>query len=567
MNINYILGIIILIVAVIVWGYFFRKKHYKEVDRLEEWKISIMTRPVLEELSKVKQLNMNGETEEMFENWRKEWDSIITERIPEVEELLFDAEESIDKYRFKRSKEVQQTLSVKLNEIESTIKNILFELNELVGSEERNRLEVTEMKETFRQLKKSLLAHRQNYGKAVDKLEHSLEKLGAEFTEFDEETGNGNYLNARKIVLSIKEKLTQLAEKMDKLPGLLLESGTAIPSQLSELKEGYQGMIEEGYMLNHINFIEEAERIEKFMITYKEQLDNAEVEAAEQGMNELRENINVLYDLLEKEVYSRQYIQKNQDILRSGIHEMEKDMEVLKDETISVQQSYHLTDSELEVQRKMEKQIQQLSKRYRLLELKIQDNATAASLISEEMQTLDEQLKSVMEEQKIFSGKLEALRKDEVDARESLSDLKKKMLDTSRIISKSNIPGVPIEFKNMVKEAKESIEAVQVKLEGIPLNMTAVYEVLELAVANTNKVYEQAQQMVEHMFLAEKVIQYGNRYRSKYPSVSEGLKEAEAKFRSYEYEAALELATDVVEKVEPGSMKKLEANIEEVISY
>ena len=88
----------------IIWGYFFKKKYFKEIDRLEKWKLDIMNRPILDELSKVKQLKMNGETEEMFEHWRSEWDAIITVHMPDVEEFLFDAEEYVDKYRFKKSK-------------------------------------------------------------------------------------------------------------------------------------------------------------------------------------------------------------------------------------------------------------------------------------------------------------------------------------------------------------------------------------------------------------------------------------------------------------------------------
>ena len=186
---DYIIGVIVLILIFIIWGYFFKKRYFKEIDRLESWKISITHRPVLEELSKVKQLNMTGETEEMFENWRIEWDAIITDHMPEVEELLFDAEEFVDKYRFSRSKEIQRKITVKLNEIEEMIKKILYELNELVGSEEKNRLEIEDIKESYRQLKKSLLAHRHNYGKAADKLESSLDEVLQILQKYEEETG------------------------------------------------------------------------------------------------------------------------------------------------------------------------------------------------------------------------------------------------------------------------------------------------------------------------------------------------------------------------------------------
>lgn len=103
-------------------GIFFKKKHYKEIDRLETWKMDITDRPVLDEMSRVKKLNMTGQTEELFERWRNEWDEIVTSQLPDVEELLFDAEESIDKYRFKNSQEIQQRIEKRLTEIEESIK-------------------------------------------------------------------------------------------------------------------------------------------------------------------------------------------------------------------------------------------------------------------------------------------------------------------------------------------------------------------------------------------------------------------------------------------------------------
>ena len=563
---EYILGIIVLILIFIIWGYFFKKKYFKEIDRLEAWKMDIMHRPVLEELSKVKQLNMTGETEEMFENWREEWDVIITDRMPEVEELLFDAEEYVDKYRFRRSKDVQERIKVKLNEIEEMISKILLELNELVGSEEKNRVEIEEIKESYRQSKKSLLAHRHNYGKAADKLESSLDEVLKILEQYEEETKNGNYLNARELVLSIKEKLAKLSSKMDSLPRLLVEVHTDLPAQISELKDGYAEMAAQGYLLSHIQFEQEISRIEKEVDLYKSQLDSGETDEVDQGMKDVRESIDVMYDLLEKEVLSKQYVMKNETVLRESIDELEAENEELQAETELVQQTYHLNEDELAAQRKMEKQIAQITKRYQLLLLKMEDNVMASSLISDEMKTLALQLNELKESQKNFALKLQALRKDEMDARGSLNELRRKMMETSRLISKSNMPGLPEEYKSLLLEAQESIEDVHGKLEEKPLDMTAVYIYLEKAVQMANTVYEKAEELIEHMYLAERVIQFGNRYRSSHEDVAESLREAEAKFHSYEYQAALETAAAAIEKVDPGSLKKIGANLEEVLS-
>lgn len=83
-----IIGILALVVIFISVSYLRRKKIYEEVDRLETWKVSIMNKPVSEELSKVKDLNMTGQTEELFENWRYQWDDILSTELVSIEEYL-----------------------------------------------------------------------------------------------------------------------------------------------------------------------------------------------------------------------------------------------------------------------------------------------------------------------------------------------------------------------------------------------------------------------------------------------------------------------------------------------
>ncbi len=191
-----VIGGIILIILVFVAGFVVRKKYYREVDTLESWKIDIMNRPVLEEMSKVKQLNMTGQTEELFEEWRRSWDEIVTVKFPDVEEMLFDAEEYVDKFRFNKSKETFRQIKDTLTKIDKEIDTILQELSEVVGSEEKNRSEIDETRIEYREAKKELLAHRHQYGKAAPVLELRLEVVSAQLEKFDDLTENGNYIRS-----------------------------------------------------------------------------------------------------------------------------------------------------------------------------------------------------------------------------------------------------------------------------------------------------------------------------------------------------------------------------------
>ena len=214
-----------------------KKKYYKETDRLEAWKMDITNRPVLDEMQKVKRLNMNGETEERFDRWRGVWDEIVSTQLPDIEELLFDMEEHIDKYRFRKAKQVQDEASTTLSKVEDTINTLLKELEELVGSEEKNRTEMNVLKENYRECKKRLLAHQHTYmEKWKSLLKIKLEGISQLFNVFDENTANGNYLAAREIVLNIQEELTKTKKDMDSIPNLLNECQSIIPSLVSGIK-------------------------------------------------------------------------------------------------------------------------------------------------------------------------------------------------------------------------------------------------------------------------------------------------------------------------------------------
>src|SRR5699024_3145076 len=128
---------IILVLILFVIGYIIRKKYYKEIDRLESKKIELMERPVAEEMAKVKKLNMTGQTEEMFERWRHTWDEILTVHLPNIDEMLFYAEEYTDKYKFKQAKQTHERIESMLINIDEEIEVTLQELAELLDSEEK----------------------------------------------------------------------------------------------------------------------------------------------------------------------------------------------------------------------------------------------------------------------------------------------------------------------------------------------------------------------------------------------------------------------------------------------
>jgi septation ring formation regulator len=555
--------VLLLLAGAMIYNHMYRKKLYREIDRLEAWKIALMNRPVTDELSKVKQLNMTGETEQLFEQWRQKWDDIVAVRLPDVEEKLFDAETLLDRYRYTRARALLHDIDQLLRQIEEEVQLMIDEVNELIGSEEQNRVEIEELRTMYREVKKTLLAYRYTFGVAAAKLDEKLGEAETLFKKFEELTEAGNYLAAREVVLSLKKELSEITVMMNDIPELLAECQTTIPAQLEELFDGYKEMEQEGYILDHLQIEKEIKEKREKIEQYVQLIGDLRIEEAKQGIAELKEEIDTLYDLLENEVLSHQYIKTEVPRIEELLHMLNEEAKETSEETLFVQQSYRLSVKDMEKYRSIEKQIHQLRKRFDIIQTRIFEAKTAYSLLKEELEQLVAQIEIMKEEHEQFREMLQALRKDELVAREKLEEMKKKLSEALRLVQKSRLPGLPESYTLQLSEAKDHLAKVALRLEEKPLNMPAVNEALEEAKTIVQRVYERTEEMIEQATLAEKVIQYGNRYRRRYPAVKEGLEEAEFLFRHYDYEQALEQAVATLEKVEPGAFQRVQQMFQE----
>lgn len=560
---EFIIVLILLIVIASLYGVIIRKRVYKEVDRLESWKIDIMNRPVTDELTMVKSLNMVGQTEELFEKWRNQWDEIVTTELPDIEEALFDIEESADKYRIRKAKQLMNELNDRLQKIEDSIKGILDELKDLVGSEERNRVEVEELQQLYRDVRRSLLAHSNTFGKAEAKMESMLDEANEKFKEFEEAMEHGNVLVGTEIVLFIKERLARMQMLIAEVPGLLKECQQAIPNQLDELFSGVKEMKEEGFVLSHLQIEKEIHQIHSKLSEFLLHIENADIEPVKVGITELQLKIENFYDQLEKEVLSKHFVQQEVDPIHVSMNILYEETKETKAETEQVQLSYQLLDKDIEAQKDIENRINTLIKRFTNVKMSVEESDIAFSIIKNELEDIKIQIEAIKESHQEFINMLQALRKDETYVKEQLDVMRRMMIEAKQLIRKSNLPGLAESYLVEIQACNEQIVEIAEKLMEKPLHIPVLSQMLEKAMKDVEKLSLNTEELVEQAYLAEHVIQYGNRYRGRYLQLSEKLLSAEIAFRNFEYSRALEEAATALEKIEPGALKRIQYLLEE----
>lgn len=555
-----IIGIILLVIVLIIISLIMRKRIYDFVDRLESWKLDIMNRNVSAQLTKIKALNLSGETQDRFESWKERWELILSSELPDIEEYLFDAEEAADKFRFSTAKKILRKTEQALQTIEKDIEKILTELDELVESEESSRKEVEYIQPTIKNLRKTIAQNRFQYGKAEVRFEVEIDELSENLDNYHELVDSGNYTEAKELVDSLKLQLEQMQTEIEEFPEIYRACKQDIPSQIDDLYAGIKEMKEEGFRIDHLGFEKELQGYQQRLLDCVKALETGKATDAKTLTSEIVDRIQEMYQLLEKEAIAKNYMESQATSYHKSVLEIAASFEETKSEVETLKQTYYFDDQDMEKYLSLEKSITHLQKVYDEIEIGLEDEKTPHSELRAQLEAGFGQLEELLEKHHDFKVSVYNLRKDEIEAKEKLADIRDQINEINRRLKKSNIPGVPSFIWNSMDTALENCNQVLTVLEKNPLDISEVQQSLSTAKSSVDLLIEQTDVMLDQADLTEQVIQYANRYRSKYPLLAAKLLEAETLFRNFDYEVALEQAARALEEVEPGALKRIEEN-------
>jgi len=555
----YIIGIVLIIIVLFIIGSILRKRVYDTVDKLESWKIDVMNRNVAAELSRIKALNLRGETLEKFEEWKERWEKIVTKDLLDVEELLFDAEEAADRYRFSSANKVIHQTEQMLKGIEKEIDSILSDLKVLLNSEETSRQEAAEIEPELKILRRQLSQRRYQFGKAEREIDLALDQLNKDLATYHELTETGNYLEAKELVDDLNRRTKELHEKMEVFPAIYKAQKHELPQQFEELKRGLKEMKEDGYRVEHLGIEDEIHTYEKRLEACGPALEKGDIGEVKVLIQEIEERLKEIYELLEKEAIAKNYIETKMPGYREMIDEVAASFLDTKAEVEKMKRAYYFEDSDMEQYLALDKAVQQLKSQLDELEYEL-EKETSHSDLRQELERSFIQVDELQAQHESFRKRIYNLRKDELEAKEKLAEIGDLIAGLRRKLNKSNIPGVPAYIWTLMEQAAAKNSLVIKSLDKQPLDINEVQEALENAKQAVEHATEEANFMLDQAHLTEQVIQYANRYRSRNAALAASLEESERLFRNFEYELALEKAAKAVEIVEPGSLKRIETN-------
>lgn len=557
MEMEYVIGVILVAIVISIIVLLFRKRQYDQIDYYEGWKIDIMGRNIAGKLTNIKELSTEGEAREKLDRWKQAWDQILTEDLAEVEEMLVNAEHYADQFRLPSARREIAKLEQSLVEVEKRIDAINRDIDRLIETDKMNREEMQRLEPEIQQLQKRLFDERVQYDRAAPKYEVALEEVAEQMDRYQLLVESGSYSEASTVVDGVKERLAEIEQSMDEFPSLYKSCKFDLPTKLDEVYKNVQEMEAQGYYIDHLHTKNTINDLQAQLLDFVVALENLEVAGIKESLAAIEEQIESIYDALEQEVIAKNFVVSKSQTFSQSIERLLKDFKETEEEVKQLKETYHFEDKDLEKYMSLEKQMNRLAKSHEQFQTKNPDEH-ANTLLRDDLTANIEELERLDEEHRRYKKEIANLRKDELEARKQIDRMVDELSQAKRRLRQSNLPGIPNFILSLIEEAEERTDRANLSIEKQPLDIVQLQKTLEEARGAVDHALEQTNKIIEQAELTELVIQYANRYRSRDSILAAKLLEAEELFRKADYELALEQAADAVRERDPLALERIE---------
>lgn len=552
-----IYSIIALLIIGIIYGTWERRQIYRAVDRLGVRKVELMNRPVTEELSRMKGLRLSGETEERFEAWRTEWDQLITVQLPDIEERLFEIEELANRYRFPKANAEIKVVEEALDEIKQHIDLLITEVHELVHSEEQNRHDIETLTQYYEETKKKLWVQRGTLGAAAGEIDTKLKGTYDYFKEFKEKTEEGNYFQAGETLVNLKELLERVNYWIDNIPAKLLQTTRDLPAQLRELETGLAEMKREGYPVELLDFENTLKDLRSEQEAILVDLQELRVDDAKERIDKMENSITLIYEELEEEAIAKNKVEKELATQQLHIDVIPNELMMLQEELEDLKMSYQIPAAQEQEVEEFVYKWHELKASFDVMVHASKESEQTFTIIYSQLKGWKEQIKELHQEIEAAKLNFDMLREDERNATETVIELRRFMRSLVRRLKRSSLPKVPALTQEQINEAEKKLSYAEEILAAKPIEMENVRGAVAEAEDEIYRAEKAVEKILDEGELTERIIQYGNRYRTQNGDVQILLIQAEERFRQGYYEEALEFAVKGLEKVDKNGLDRI----------
>lgn len=548
-----IIAVAVLLVIAYAIAIYVRKRNESKLAILEEKKEELYNLPVNDEVEAVKNMHLIGQSQVTFREWNQKWVDLSLNSFADIENNLFEAEGYNNSFRFLKASHQIDQIESQITLIEEDITEIRNALADLEKQESKNSGRVLHALDLFEELQHRVAENSEQYGQALDEIEKQLENIQSEFSQFVTLNSSGDPVEAAVILDNTENHILALTHIVDRIPAIVATLSKELPDQLEDLEDGYRKLLDANY-----HFVE-TDIEARFHLLYEafkknqENIRQLELDNAEYENGQAQEEINALYDIFTREIAAQKVVENLLATLPTYLQHMKENNTLLGEDIARLSKTYLLPETAASHVRRIQTELESFEAAIVEVTSNQEEPTQAYSILEENLEDLQTQLKDIEDEQISVSERLTQIEKDDINARQKANVYVNRLHTIKRYMEKRNLPGIPQTFLKLFFTASNNTEDLMVELEQKMINIESVTRVLEIATNDMEALETETYNIVQYATLTEQLLQYSNRYRSFDERIQEAFNEALDIFeKEFDYHASFDKISQALEVAEPG---------------
>lgn len=556
-------AIAVILILAYVAAIFLRKRNVSRLIGLEERKEQLYNLPVNDEVEAVKNMHLIGQSQVAFREWNQKWVDLSLNSFADIENNIFEAESYNNSFRFFKATHKIDQIESQIDLIEEDITSIRNALSELEKQESKNSGRVLHALDLFESLQNTVEEDSEQYGQALPEIEKQLENIQSEFSQFVTLNSSGDPVEAAAILDATENHILALTHIVDRVPGLVTTLTSTLPDQLVDLEEGYRKLLDANYHFTETDIESRFQLLYESLKKNQENIRQLELDNAEYENTQIQEEINSLYDIFTREIAAQKVVENLLSTLPTYLNHVKENNKVLVQDLERLSQTYLLPETDASHVRRIQADLSALETAI-IDVIEDQSEPTQAySILEEQLEALQSQLKEIEDEQISVSQRLAQVEKDDINARQKANVYVNRLHTIKRYMEKRNLPGIPQSFLKIFFTASHNTEELMSELEQELVDVESVNRILEIATNDMEALEEETYNIVQYATLTEQLLQYSNRYRSFDERIQEAFNESLEIFeKEFDYHASFDKISQALEVAEPGVTNRFVSSYE-----
>ena len=552
-----ILAIILIIITVVIIKSNQNKKYRSDIEELDIKKNSLLSVPVLSEITKVKELVKTDNLKEKMEEWDTTFKLIRDDKIPELTDLISDVDFLVDRKDYKQAVRKMANIEMELISLKKVTEELLEEIKLITKSEERNRTLITKLKIVYREQQNKFERTKKEYGVVASYIEHEFSSIDKLFVEFERAMDNNDYVSVEKRISSLDDKIVKMGKLLEEVPTIVLMATILIPNKIEEATTYYYRMRRDGYPLDYLNVEYNIKEIKEKIENIINNLKNLTLGDSIIELKTFVEYFNGLYNDFDKEKECKDLFRQNIKELGYRIDNINKVVRDIYLQIDDIKYNYNLSNEDINKFSLLNKNLEKINKDYKILVEQGKMKTFAYSKLVDELDGLSLKLSRLQDDLDYQLRSITSMKDDETRAREQLNAIEDLLKKAKSRLKEYKIPVIPSSYYIELTEAQDAIREIVKELEKKPI----VIKILNIRVDTSRdlvfKIYNKTNDMIKTVTIAEKIIVYGNRYRSSYEEIDIALNKAEELFKRGKYKESFELSVKSLSFIDKNITEKL----------